>query len=324
MKKVGAYITAYEDINALLSCVNGITKQSYPIDKILIIDNSNNSITPLLIEKLTLDSEKIISSHYPENIGISGGLRIAIQWAIQQGYDFLWTFDQDSEPQTDTLKILISKFEELNSDKYPVGIIAPLSIDIKSNQEIEGALFGGYRFLPIQFFHVYQMRHFCNRKYYECDAVITSGSLISIIAARDSQLPNPDLFIDGVDWDYCLKVKAAGYHIIVVPEALLIHNFGNFLTNFKQSDDRATPIYSYSPLRYYYISRNHTYIETRQAIKRDKAIWSIAYRLKSLIKYVFIILFLDKDKFALKIWAVIKGTLDGFTGNLSGQWSEGR
>ncbi len=97
---VAAYITAYEDAEALHACLTAIKAQSYPVQQMVVVDNSPER--SLLAPQYQSDPTILVWFH-PENIGIAGGLKLAIAWALQQGYDFLWTFDQDSVPAPDCL-----------------------------------------------------------------------------------------------------------------------------------------------------------------------------------------------------------------------------
>jgi rhamnosyltransferase len=65
---IAAYITAYQDIEALNKCIISLKKQTYPIKEIFIIDNS-----PEKLNFSTLDEQGVILEHHPNNIGISGG-----------------------------------------------------------------------------------------------------------------------------------------------------------------------------------------------------------------------------------------------------------
>lgn len=310
--KICAYITAYQDNDAVITCVNSLKNQTYPIDKIFIIDNSK--ISELVVTYH--DSDFVIVEHHPENIGIASGLNIGVSWAINEGYDFIWTFDQDSQPSPETLEALLFYFSKLHSNDEPIGIIAPVSIDKKSNQELEGALFGQYHFVPISSYFNKNLREFYNRDYYDCDIVITSGSLVNLKAAKNVALPNKDLFIDSVDWDYCMKFRDAGYRVVVASSAVMIHNFGNYVTEHQNFNKTTMPVYNYSPLRYYYTSRNHTYIETRLAY-RHKALWlSVLFRCKRLLKNIIKIVLYEPDQKISKVCACFIGTCHGFIARL--------
>ena len=301
-KKVLAYITAYEDNSAVTACIDALRNQSFPIKKILIIDNSRSQ--PIVIT----NDENLSIKRYPDNIGISGGLTIAFEFAIQHGFDFLWTFDQDSIPQPNCLETLLKVYQEKNSDKYPIGIIAPTSIDIRTNQVIAGAIFVKDHFTGCKH------NNYCT---YECDAPITSGSLISVATAKKNSLPRTDLFIDGIDMDYGLRLKQNGYHNLIVPQAVLEHRFGNPVKVKYFNKERF--FQKYSALRHYYICRNHTYLATRYA-KGWHQVTSGLRRIKYMIHHVILIFLHESEQKILKIWACLKGTFDGFKGKLGKNW----
>jgi rhamnosyltransferase len=315
--RVAAYITAYCDLLAINKCLESLFAQTYPLEKIIIIDNSPVALD-LSIEPQFQD--KVIVKPYPDNIGISQGLCIGIEWAIGNNYDFLWTFDQDSEPSSDSLEKLLFKYDELNSDHSPIGIIAPLSMDIPSGQELEGAIFDKYRFLPVSKYKKNNVEQNKKQGFYECDMVITSGSLVNLKAAKNIELPNPDLFIDAVDWDYCMKFRSQGYRIIVTTQALMHHNFGSFVKNRIKRDKKLSPVYSYSVMRYYYMFRNHTFMQTRLSREYNSLHLSCVHRIQFLVKIIArIMLYEPNDKFA-KLWACYRGTFDGFLGKLGKTW----
>ncbi|PSF36752.1 glycosyltransferase family 2 protein [Aphanothece hegewaldii CCALA 016] len=306
MYKILAYITAYKDRESIDRCILSIKNQSFSVDNIFVVDNSPQC---LLSKKL---DEKLIIKSYPENIGISRGLKIGLQWAIAHQYNFLWTFDQDSQPDPDTLEKLLETYNLIDTRKN-IGIIAPLPVDKITGQEWHGINFDGYRFRE-------NVNHELTESYYYCDSVITSGSLISIAAAKQVPLPNENFFIDAVDWEYCWKFRQEGFDIVVAKDITLNHRFGNSKQIKIFPFKKLITIYNYSPLRYYYIHRNYTYLETRLANKNNKLIFSILRRLQFLLILTIKIALFEHDLTLLKLWACLRGTYDGFRGELGKSW----
>jgi rhamnosyltransferase len=257
--------------------------------------------------------QNIIVKSHPENIGISGGLRIGLQSAILQNYDFLWTFDQDSQPEPDVLEKLISYYDQLTSLGKKVGIIAPLPIDCKTGQIWHGIVFEKYRFIESPISQKEKI-------FYKCDAVITSGSLVSLTAAQNTSLPEEGFFIDAVDWEYCLKFQHNNYEIYVIKDAVLKHRFGESQLIKTILTKREVAVYHYSSLRYYYMCRNHTFVETRLAAIHHSLFRSILHRLKFLVIILVKIIFYEPPFSWLKIWACLRGTYDGFLGSLGKNW----
>jgi rhamnosyltransferase len=312
--KVAAYITSYNDLNSVERCIAAIKQQTYLVEDIYIIDNSKEKLKFSFFE-----TDGVIVDTRPDNIGIASGMAVGIKWAINQEYDLLWTFDQDSEPLPDSLEKLVDCYHELVENNKQIGIIAPLSIDVDSELELVGAIFDKYRFIGAD--SIFKPREFYTKKSYECDIVITSGSLVSLQAAKDVDLPNEGLFIDAVDWDYCMKFRKKGYSVVVVTDAVMNHTFGTYLKRRKISNYLSVPMYTYSPLRYYYMCRNHTFIEGYLAKSSGYYFLSVAYRFKSLMNKIAKILVYESDQKILKIWACLRGTFDGFMDKLGKNWS---
>jgi rhamnosyltransferase len=302
--KVAAYITCYQDLESIIKCIEAIKSQSVEVERIFIIDNSKS---PLSFDS---NDDKLFVSNYPDNIGISGGFSKALEWAIDKKYDFLWLFDQDSIPEQNCLKILLKMYYKLNKiGDYEIGIVAPVANDIRTGNIIEGAFFSKDHFKGV--------KHNNRVDYYECDSPITSGSLISLSSAR--KIPNTwlNLFIDGIDWDYGLQLKKKGYHNLIITNAFMDHNFGSPIK--VKFMNRHRYLQQYSALRHYYISRNHTYLETRSS-QGYYLYTSFIRRIKYLLSSIFWIGLYDGQNKCLKSWACLLGTYHGLIGKLGKLW----
>lgn len=306
---VAAYITAYEDIEAVQRCLKGIERQSWLVKEVIIIDNSAKSPVNLSILRTNLS---VILKAFPENIGVAGGLRIALDWALEQKYDFLWAFDQDSVPSSDCLKILLETYHTFHNKDYPLGIVAPVAWDSYTRKIITAANFQKDQFIG------YEPPYPTNC--YECDAPITSGSLISLTAAKSvfSNSPVASLFIDGVDLEYGMSLIAKGYRNLIVPQAQLYHRFGSPLTIHWCKKKKL--IYQYSPLRHYYICRNYTYL-VLQYSKGKYWLFALRRRLSYLVKTSIVIYLFDPQNKFKKVRACWWGTFKGFVISLRKSYS---
>jgi len=120
-----------------------------------------------------------------------------------------------------------------------------------------------------------------------------------------------------------MKFRECGYKIFVIKSSTLNHRFGDSYTVPAPMIFRRPhfTIYNYSALRCYYMFRNHTFVETRLALKSGYILISIIYRLKGLTRIIIKIIIYEKQSMFIKIWACIKGTLDGFMGKLGKNWN---
>jgi rhamnosyltransferase len=302
--KLAAYITCYQDQESANRCIQAIESQSIQVTAIYIVDNSHK---PLLLND---NSQLLLIHHYPNNIGIAEGLGKALAWAIDQKYDFLWTFDQDSIPTANCLEILLKNYHKLSEqDNYKIGIIAPSACDPRTGKVIESVIFANDHFQGI--------KHNSNVDFYECDSPITSGSLISLAAAKTIVPPSTNLFIDGIDLDYGLRLRHKGFRNMIVTQAIMYHNFGSptqvkFINKYRY-------IQQYSALRYYYICRNHTYLEIRFS-EGFYRFTSFIRRIKYMLVKILLIMLYDPEDRKIKIWACLLGTYRGLLGNIDKTW----
>ena len=299
---VAAYITAYEDAIALNACITALRSQSYPLKQIIIVDNSPQ---PLPLADANRTDDRLLVWHHPDNIGIAEGMARAIQWAAERGYDFLWTFDQDSAPAGDCLVKLLNAYAELATADYAIGMMAPTAMDARTGQIVKPSLFLGDRF-----------RGFLPENPiapYECDAPITSGALVWLKTVDRVKPPNIGLFIDGIDLDYGLRLRQAGFHNVIVPDAAMYHRFGEPFQ--VEVFGRKKAFQLYSPLRYYYICRNHTYLELRHARGWYRFTCGLR-RVKFLVLTLLKIVVFESGLKRQKAIACIVGTYHGFFGKL--------
>jgi rhamnosyltransferase len=305
---VAAYVTAYQDFEALDRCMASLECQSHPIQEIFIVDNSPvNLFSPNRYKNTVVD-------FHPENIGVAGGMKVGIDRAIEKGYDFIWLFDQDSAPSPDLLEKLLTQYKELSEKGRKVGIIAVLPIEANINLPVHGAIFSDYKLVPL-------LGDDEPGDVYSCDAVITSGALINLNAARHVKPPMSELFLDAVDWDYCMNFRNKGYEVIVVKNAKMTHCLG-YYSKVKVRQIRGKNemfVYLCSPLRYYYSCRNHTFFETR-ASSRKFLLKSVINRFGYLGNMLIRILRYEPDRLTIKMWACVLGTFDGFRGRLGKTW----
>ena len=88
MKKIAAVTVLYNPTKKIIQNISGYIDK---VDKVYVIDNSNDSN-----EKLLIDNKKIEYLPNYTNLGISNSLNKACNLAIDEGYEFLLTMDQDS------------------------------------------------------------------------------------------------------------------------------------------------------------------------------------------------------------------------------------
>jgi len=262
--------------------LSNIFSYSRIVEKVFIIDNSekrNQEVVDLL-----QDNEKLIYVFNGENIGVAGALNLAAKKAIEMGFGFLLTMDQDSRflnsQMADCYGNVFGRLDNLNN-------IAVISLATRSENRINKELIKIAREKP--FFYKNSL------------LAITSGSWINLNLYRKIGEFNEALFIDVVDYDYCLRARLLNFGVIHFVNLFILHKGGIPKIIF----NRNIPLYS--PLRMYYITRNHLYFWLRYFGKFPVLIIKNIYA-----TLVFCLLFqiiFNRERFSVLI-RVFRGFID--------------
>jgi rhamnosyltransferase len=99
---------------------------------------------------------------------------------------------------------------------------------------------------------------------YVVGSAITSGNLVKVAVFDEVGPYNEDLFIDGVDFEFCLRLRRAGHAIHRVPAAVMSHQLGEG----RDEVPRLKGFYAeHPPLRRYYMFRNFMYLTERYTLR---------------------------------------------------------
>ena len=189
------------------------------------------------------DNKKIKYIPLKENKGIAYALNVGAKEAIKDGADWLLTMDQDSSFEKGALKDMKSFIEFANNNPYlekiigvkadNIGIVSPFHITERTKLEKPTGIDR-----PL--------------------VVMTSGNLVNLKAYKKVKGFKDWLFIDCVDFDFCLNLRRHGYEVIQTNFARLQHSLGNT----KEIDFLNKKVFAdyHSSFRRFYITRNRHYL----------------------------------------------------------------
>lgn len=246
------------------------------IDMIYVIDNSEESNKNLFSERI--DEAKCKYVFNGGNLGIAKALNVGCQMAINDGFKWVLTMDQDSSflsfDKEEIASIIAGNANSKIALYYPTYIIGDTMYDkflVENNEPI---------------------------------VVMTSGNIINLEVYSFVNGFEEKLFIDYVDTDYCLKLKAVGYKISHLSSLRLQHALGN--SRYVKFLFINALVTNHSHIRRYYITRNRFYV-----MKKYRKISKIFFKseLKVFINELLKILFFESNKL-LKIKSMIKGYVD--------------
>lgn len=247
----------------------------------MIVDNDSNKSTKDILESLKINKIKIM--YNKKNYGIARALNEGIIFAKKNDFKWVLTMDQDSVAENKMVDKLLecAKFYANNSR------VVSFSPNIFYAREI------------------YQNRKIKSKLYQKRLTVITSGNLLNVNIFNKFIRYEEKLFIDSVDFDFCLKLHMNKYIIIRCNNVFLFHEMGEI--RFKKIFGFTIHYHIHSPTRKYYMMRNNIYIFKKYFLK---------YPWFCLKKQLFIIIFciqsltLEVNRM-LNLKYLFKGFLDG-------------
>lgn len=261
--------------------INNIRRQ---VDSFVIVDNDSEA-EGLALLGVICDDANIFLIQNNENQGIAAALNRGISWAIRAGYSWVLLLDQDTVPSPGMLNGLLTTYND-----------CPMrdEVAIVGSNYIEAA---GRQGTPLQLTP--------SPSWAETPVVITAGSLLSLDAFRVIGPFRVEYFIDCVDMEYCLRARSKGFKVIVATIPLMAHKIGQ-PTRY-QLPWRVLALSNHSPMRRYYMVRNHVDLAKKFLVSEPSYVLSSLWaRLKSTI----LVCLLEDDRL-LKAWYASLGLFDG-------------
>lgn len=272
--------------------------------KILVVDNGSANFSKTVLQEMS----KLDVIQNLENRGVAAALNQGIMKAIDLGYEWVLTLDQDSQPEPNMVANMMGALEAQESHG-DFAIIAPRIADLGGQREA--------RFLVKGSGVLYRRVRCADDDLIDVTTVITSGALINTSAFQSIGNFREDLFIDYVDSEFCLRANLKGFRILVACQAKLLHQFGE-RKRVTRGPFTLFPSF-HTPERWYTISRNRIPMIKTYALKVPH--WFL-YELTAAF-YITLRMLLTEDRKAAKLWAVLRGTWDGLRGRLGPPyWSQ--
>lgn len=201
------------------------------LDKLFLVDNTPAGKSVNHASLLQQFPNAVILST-GKNLGIAKALNLGIEAALKDNASWLLTMDQDSYFDADQAEKYFRSCTTVNKDK--VAILSPLHEKVVTDDAL----------------CVYERN----------DQVMTSGNLLNLSVIEKVGLFNEDLFIDSVDFDYCLRVILFGYEVLQATNCFMQHFVGELYSGTFLFGMKKKTFYIHSPKRMYFIIRNALYL----------------------------------------------------------------
>jgi rhamnosyltransferase len=255
---------------------------------LVVVDNRSNDSELILLRELA-NRYAFSLLENPENLGIGAALNRGIRWAAADGrFQYVVLFDQDSETNSGFVGALVSCIQG-HPARDRVAVAAP-QIYNRNTRSIDGP--NGVR----------------PGKYLVAQS---SGSLMPLSVFNSEGWFLEELFIDYVDYEYCLRAVTAGWVIVYCEEAVLSHLPGNSRRHTLFGIYLGTTG-NYSPTRHYYLMRNGFWVLRKYWSRHTN--WC-ARRALTILKEMTKVFIFEEDRRA-KCGLAIRGLSDALQSKL--------
>lgn len=249
------------------------------VDHIYLVDNSDANTYS---ERPANLQSNITYINNGENLGIAAALNIGCRAALKDGHRWVLTMDQDSS----FIRFDPAVFTKLDSNEnialyYPTYIINGKKYVYQIVEEGQ----------PI--------------------IVMSSGNLVNLNAYLDVDGFDDKLFIDYVDFDFCLKLKLKKYRIQEAAELILKHELGK--SRLIKTPVANIMVTNHPLIRRYYITRNKLYL-----LKKYRNVKPFYYAERKTVLNELIKIILFENQKIRKLKTMHRGYLD-FKHNIFGK-----
>lgn len=283
---VCAIVVTYHPLPHMVENMAIILSQT---DAMVVVDNGS---TDSELETLR-DASRVLGFELIENgqnLGIAAGLNLGVHCAKSRGFPFVALFDQDSTVTDGFIGKMVSMYEN-HPRRTSVGLVGA-----GYRHKVTGecppprllAKDGG----PVE--------------------IMTSGSFLPTRVFDDCGYFQEDLFIDSVDYEYCFRLREAGFIALYCPEALLLHAAGSPV-QVELFGKTIITFSNHSAGRWYYITRNSCLLLSRYG--RQFPRWAMATIVLLFIKAPIKVLLVKEERWK-KIRNMVLGAIDAGRGRM--------
>lgn len=236
---VVAVVTSFNPGPDLVTVCRSVVEQ---VDRLIVVDDGSTvDVEQVFTDCRTLGAEIV---RHESNRGIAAALNTGLAAAGRDAH--VLTLDQDSRVPDGYVGALLDA-----ADALPAARVAMVGPGSASGVRTYAASSSGARVLDAE--------------------PIQSGLLLLGPAVAELGEFEEDLFIDGVDTEYWLRARRAGWVAVVAPGTALEHQLGRH--HELRLAGRTLRLTYAAPFRYYFIARNRVALVRRYG--RSEKRWAI-------------------------------------------------
>lgn len=283
--RVCAIIVTYNPEPQLIGNIAALASQ---VGEIVIVDNASGAEGLQFIAEAA-EHGRVSVVRNADNLGIAAALNIGVRFALDRGYPWVVTFDQDSTASEGFIAALLSAWSACPFHRE-VALVSPRYLDRDTGMISSYA--SGTSDKPFE----------------EVVTTMTSGNLVRGEVFASTGLFEESFFMDCVDHEFCLRLRSKGFRIIEARDAVLVHSLGRMtLHSFA---GKRFKVFNHTPLRRYYNARNRMLLYLRYG---RRFIGWLCRDLINLCREIVGIILFEHNTWA-KLSALLRGVAHGLLG----------
>jgi hypothetical protein len=243
--RVAIIYLSYNSEPYLDDVIAGLKRLNYPKDRVefVVVDNAHpefgSSVRVLREDVLPFSGNEIPHTTIlaqEKNLGFAEGNNMGIKWALENNFDYIFLHNQDGFLAGDSLERLVDAME---NDKK-IGVAQSLVV-LHPETNLVNSSGNEFQYLGFGFCGDYKKEvSEIENKIKEINYASGASLLMRADLLREFGLWDDDFFMYHEDLEYCMRLRAVGYKIVLVPSSIFYHKYQ----------------FSRSILKFYWMERN--------------------------------------------------------------------
>ncbi|MFO7974571.1 MAG: glycosyltransferase family 2 protein [Candidatus Hydrogenedentota bacterium] len=218
--RVMAVVLTWNDYEMAQRCIASLRDNDYPNLEIILVDNGSgfDTVTPL---KEAFPELHIVA--LDKNYGFTGGCNRGMEKALEEGADYVFLLNNDTIVATNAVRELVNEMEERPGAAMASALILNQD-ENKSIQTYRCNILRDRAWISSHDVNTEWSQEFA--KTIETDFAPACAVMFRKAALEEVGLFDESLFTNWEDYDLCIRFADAGWKILVVGKAEVVHAHG--------------------------------------------------------------------------------------------------
>lgn len=209
-------ILCYNGVELTLECLDSLRRLDYAAAEVLVVDNASSDGTP---ERVHTRFPEVAVIETGANLGFAAGNNVGLRYALERGYDYALLLNNDTEVAPEFLTRLV----EVAERDPAIGVVGPLITYYERPDRIWSA--GGVIDWQRGTSAMRGLDEPDTGQYRVTDVDFVTGCALLCRRAvlERAGLLDERFFMYYEETEWCVRARRAGFRIVHVPEARVLH-----------------------------------------------------------------------------------------------------